>query len=412
MLFACTYALEEGWCPQTYFVWFIGPTSAVVPVEDEYMTMLDNSTIQIEWMIRDPGAYEIYVWPEYEHCEHYNWMKFPLSKCMVYGTPFQIDVVGPPPIDSMTPCTGVMKKEEADGRWISTKHIAPRYLSEAWARTYFQGAAEEIPEYIWQPYTCKRSRPVMATALDDPKYSHINHVLYIGDSTTRSPYCGLIYPALHDGVTDGVCEFRGDAWGYQSWPFRVFDYLTAANRETRWSYIYMGGKVSSYDEAYLQMSTIASEPHPVSHIVANIGLWLQQTHNETEYAEEVRQLLETVRDYWPEAYVIWKTTTSIVHPIKCNDGKLVRPNTRVQRRVSMDVVEEFRELGMRIDVVDANTLTDGRPDATNDARHWVVERNGEGLRGFHTDRATIRRLGEAEMGVQEWIWDLWRLEGQ
>lgn len=50
--------------------------------------------IAVDFRIRDPGKYMVYVWPEYEKCDKWNSMEDPYSSRLVSGAPFELVVTG------------------------------------------------------------------------------------------------------------------------------------------------------------------------------------------------------------------------------------------------------------------------------------------------------------------------------
>ncbi|GAO46842.1 hypothetical protein SAICODRAFT_29883 [Saitoella complicata NRRL Y-17804] len=368
----CTYAAEEGWCPSSYILWFRGLTSLVVPHDPHHICVLDsqNKTVGITYAIKDPGVYEVWAWPEYEDCERFKEMKYPLSNALVQGTPYKITVEGAAPEEGY----GVCVEDAPEGRWVSTEHTDRSHKSDAWARSYQNSHGHWRNAFIYQPYSCKRAATSPAT-LDDPSLSDVKHVLYIGDLTTRGPYCAHTYPMFHDGKIDGPCAYTHDYefWKeYQMQLTRSFTCRTPKGKDTAWSLLFQGepGRPAYHVQA---LERLLEHPlGPPSHVVVNFGLW-QAAKTELEYATSVDEMLAFIHHYLPNAHITWRLTTSIFRPAGCYDyNHLARPMTRMQSHVGREMVKTWRKKGMRIVVVDGNGLTDSRPDTSADGRHWVV----------------------------------------
>ncbi|KAI5778246.1 hypothetical protein EDC01DRAFT_368101 [Geopyxis carbonaria] len=352
-------------CPSKYVVILRGPTIYSPPVSAMAQRAEDPKIVEVEIRVPDPGEYKVYAWPDFEQCPKY-WrenMKYPFNRGQVMGVPFDLTVGGSPAIpDSLEPCDlhGKEYNGLSDGRWIRRDALQSTYKKTEW----MQSLPEES-EWMYQPRSCKRKRYNMTAIADAPS---ISHILFAGDSVLRGSFCSQIWPKLSaSGLADGHCTFVNDPVLYHVASKEMW-YKSPAGRDIQLSFRFMDDKPVSRLEGIPQ--TIKNAP---SHIVANLGLWLAPSSVD-EYRQIVAQFLDRMYQLWPEATVIWRTTTDVMPMIQCfSDKGMTRAKIAGQRDASLEVVQQMKAKGQRIHVVDAYAMTNTRPDTGNDGRHWVIE---------------------------------------
>ena len=142
--------------------------------------------------IADPGQYELYAWPDFDPCPK-HWrekMSYPFNRGQVMGTPLMVEVTGEPQKkDSMETCSlsNPELHNRSDGRWISRSALLPKYQKLPWVTSHPEGQ-----EYIWQPYSCKRSHRPAAAVLDAT--TTVSEILFVGDSVLRGAFCSQVWP--------------------------------------------------------------------------------------------------------------------------------------------------------------------------------------------------------------------------
>lgn len=379
--FKCTWH-EADLCPDSYIVILRGPTIHTPPASAMTPDPNDKTLVNVVIHVQDPGNYKMYAWPDFNECRKlWKEMTYPINKGQIQGSPFNITISGPAAADSDVPCPLEEYTSPSQGRWIARSALAPKYASGDWLQN-----VPETQDYIFQPYTCKRpSRPIS----DIGKLESVKHLLFLGDSVMRGSFCTQIYPALSPSQkSDGSCTFVNDVMAYHVAPKNLL----------------IGPKAYTFrfmDDSPIKRleetpSTITTPP---THIVANLGLWLAGMSRE-EYTEKVDLFLGKMHQQWPEAVVIWRTTTDVAPMINCfTDKGMTRTAISGQRDASLELVKKFRGQGMKIYTVDAWKITAGRPDTGNDGRHWVIE-SPEEMGWLPTSRP---EAGRAERAVNDAI---------
>jgi len=318
-------------------------------------------------------------------------MKYPINRGQVIGTPAAIEITGQPTIiDALDPCT--LSSSEATGRshgrWIAKSALQSKYRNSGWAASF-----PEKQEYIYQPFSCKRPH-ITASAI---KETHsVSQILFIGDSVLRGAFCSQVWPQLSpSSVADGNCKFINDATLYHVAP-KDMQYITPDKRSIGLSFRFMDDRPGD------RLAGLKGNIPSPSHIVANLGLWLATLKVE-QYEIVVTEFLERMYEMYPNATVIWRTTTDVAPMINCfSDKGMTRSTIYEQREVSFDIVKVMKGKGMRIYVVDGYAMTAPRPDAANDGRHWVIESPEE----YDWLPKSRPSANDAEAAILDGVWDI------
>ncbi|CCX32677.1 Protein of unknown function [Pyronema omphalodes CBS 100304] len=386
-------------CPKRYIVVLRGPTIYSPPLGAIKQDLSDPTVVTIKVQVPEPGHYELFAWPDFEACPKY-WrdnMKYPMNRGQVMGTPARITVTGSPKVvDSLEPCT--LDNTEANGRshgrWIAKNALQTEYRASDWASSF-----PEKQEYIYQPYKCKRPH-YTAKILDDTKT--VSHILFIGDSVLRGAFCSQIWPALSEsGIADGPCKFINDAALYHAAP-KDMEYKTPDGRNVKLSFRFVDDHPVEKLPKLKDAASYEHVPGTPTHIVTNLGLWLAP-FTISQYESTVKSFLEGLHELYPAATMIWRTTTDVAPMIQCfSDKGMTRSTIFEQREVSFDIVEEMKQKGVKMFVVDAYTMTATRPDTANDGRHWVIESPDE-MKWLPTSRPAA---ADAERAVLDGVFDI------
>ena len=289
-------------------------------------------------------------------------MTYPMNKGAVQSSPFPLRIKGAHPTDSLRPCALSDYTTLSTGRWVARRALASPYAVAPWTE------APDSQAYIFAPYECKPAAlpPSHLTTLKTVK-----HTLFLGDSVMRGAFCTQLYPALSPtGKADGPCTFVNDAALYHIAPKDLL--IDAPHGQQRYSFRFMD------DNPLARLNSAADGfETPPTHIVANLGLWLAN-RTPQDYEAFVEGFLGRIYELWPEAVVVWRTTTDVAPMIQCfTDKGMTRGVVGEHRARAGEVVGRWRERGMKLWVVDAGRVSAGRVDAGNDGRHWVVESPGE-----------------------------------
>lgn len=387
-------------CPKRYIVVVRGPTIYSPALTDMEMEA-GGTVVTVKLRVPEPGHYELFAWPDFETCPH-HWrdnMKYPVNRGQVMGTPAPLVVTGPPAVtDALGPCSlaGSESNGRSPGRWIAKDALRSRYGRAAWATSFPQKQ-----HYIYQPYGCKRPHRTAAAAID--RAPSVKNILFVGDSVTRGAFCSQVWPQLSASHTaDGNCKFVNDAVLYHAAP-KDMQYTTPDHRTVGLAFRF----VDDHPNNNLEKLAMAGASSP-SHIVANLGLWLAP-FTTAEYEAIMRAFLQNLYRLYPSATVVWRTTTDVAPMIQCfSDKGMTRSTVFEQREVSLAVVRELRDKGMRIYVVDAYAMTATRPDACNDGRHWVIESPEE----YSWLPQSRPAANDAEAAVLDAVWDIIVLDDQ
>lgn len=393
--FKCLWHISDL-CPERYAVVLRGPTMYTPPISAIKQSP-DKSVVTVQIEIPEPGDYELHTWADFDTCPNY-WrenMKYPMNRGQVMGSPMRFQVSGSTGVaDSFKSCSldSPDYHGQNNGRWISRTALQSVYQRTPWTNGF-----PDDQNYIYQPYGCKRNH-YDATVLAQTKM--VSRVLFLGDSILRGSFCTQIWPHLvPSGVSDGKCKFINDIPLYHFSP-KDLQIKAADGRDIALSFRFIDHKPLE------KIQEIVSSIQAPTHIVTNIGLWLGALPID-EYRDTVYQWLSTLHKSYPNATVIWRTTTDVAPMLLCYSEKhMTRSKMSRQRDASLEVVAKLRAEGMRIFVVDAYAITSARPDTGSDGRHWVIESPEEG-KWMSKGRP---RINDAENAVLDSVWDIIRLD--
>jgi len=259
MEFVCTNP-NEKMCPTYYQVLFHGPTKLSVPPENfgelnrTNQSPFKYASLKAAYTILDPGQYRVYAYPELYYCSQWNKMEYPWHRGMVEGCPIDIRVLpgSKKVVEGWGSCTS---KTIHDGRYVAVDS-SPE-LSEMYQHTN--------RSYIYAPYDCKipaRSIPQALAELPSAK-----HILYIGDSVTRNPFCNHIWRRIHGTVMDSACDPARESYHYS----HKFTSITVDDgRQVNFSFLWSPGW-ETFRTKNVEI-LLAMDPLP-THIVMNFGLY-------------------------------------------------------------------------------------------------------------------------------------------
>ncbi|KAF8250636.1 hypothetical protein K440DRAFT_127225 [Wilcoxina mikolae CBS 423.85] len=380
-------------CPKRYIVLLRGPTIYSPPLSAIKQDGGDPTVVTVKIEVPQPGHYQLFAWPDFDACPH-HWrdnMEYPINRGQVMGTPAVIDVTGQPTIvDALGPCTLFSSEAtgRSHGRWIAKSALQSKYRKSEWVTSF-----PEKQEYIYQPYECKR-RHTTAAVIKETR--SVSQILFIGDSVLRGAFCSQVWPQLSpSSVADGSCKFINDATLYHVAP-KDMQYITPDKRTIGLSFRFMDDRPAD------RLAGLKGNIPSPSHIVANLGLWLAPLKVD-QYETAVTGFLERMYEMYPNATVIWRTTTDVAPMINCfSDKGMTRSTIYEQREVSFDIIKAMKSKGMRIYLVDGYAMTAPRPDAANDGRHWVIESPDE----YNWLPKSRPSANDAEAAILDGVWDI------
>jgi hypothetical protein len=243
MTFRCTNP-DVKMCPTYYMVQFRGPTIQVVnpsdfsPLNWTFNAPSEYAYLTAKHVIRDPGDYTVYVYPELYYCSQWNHLEFPWHRGAVQGTPFHIKVTGNAPMEGYGVCT---TDEIYDGRYVASGG-----------------------KYFYEPYSCKiPHRNILDAVAEMPTAKHI---LWVGDSVTRNPFCQRIWKTLHGSVS-GACDGEEESFHFS----HKFTEAETGNRTIKFSFLW-----SPHWHAFERDNrdiALALDPPP-THLVLSFGLYV------------------------------------------------------------------------------------------------------------------------------------------
>jgi hypothetical protein len=189
-------------------------------------------------------------------------MQFPWFKAAVEGVPFKLKV-----LDSPSPepegwgtCS---PNEIANGRFLSTNaSISPREFTDMYQYT------EE--EFAWAPYTCKIPHRNVSEAVQ--AIPNAKHFLWIGDSTTRGPFCAKLWEHVHGDVIGSVCDYKSGTtpywemkWGHK-FTYKLYEF-EGEERNISFSFLW------APDDMKTVLGPLLDLKHPTpTHVIFNMGL--------------------------------------------------------------------------------------------------------------------------------------------
>jgi hypothetical protein len=214
LTFFCTHPDPSLW-PLRFSIMFHGP-SRQTALPDSFIEGNQTAipprfyaTMLARWTINDPGEYLVYAYPEFVYCAQWMDMEYPWYMASVHVSPFKLTVLpndGAVLEDGYEECTG---SEGDHGRYLSTS-------SSQLARFYYSRR-----EFAWAPYNCKIPPRTVRDAIE--AIPSAKHVVFVGDSTMRGPYCSQIWEGIHGDVEGTICDYKAlrreyydTRWGHKT----------------------------------------------------------------------------------------------------------------------------------------------------------------------------------------------------
>jgi hypothetical protein len=260
MEFICTNP-NEKLCPTYYQLLFHGPTKLSVPPENFGSLNWTNhspfqyASLKATYTIRDPGQYRVYAYPELYYCSQWNKMEHPWHQGTVDGSPFDITVLP----------SRHGKSVEGWGTCTSETIHNGRYVAVDSSPDFASVYSHTNRTYVYAPHECKipaRSIPQALAELPSAK-----HILYIGDSVTRNPFCSHIWRRIHGTVNDSPCDPTQGSFHFSH---KFTSIIDETGRQVNFSFLWSPGwdhfKNSNVDQL------LAMDPSP-THIIMNFGLY-------------------------------------------------------------------------------------------------------------------------------------------
>lgn len=231
-------------CPPSYMVLLHGPTRLTIPPENFYR--INVTHVQAKFSIHDAGTYHFYAYAEFLNC---IWgdegMEHQWNQASVQSTPFSVTVL---PSEGLEEGVGVCSSEEIlPGRYLSTKADLMSGL--------FAGSSRQ---FAWAPFKCKIPPRTTLEAVD--LLPSAKHILFVGDSTTRGPFCLKVW-GVKDTDEAAHCEKRGDK---HVW--KMVDGKDRIPRNISFSFLWGPTDVPSVVNGLLSLDP------PPTHVLYNVGL--------------------------------------------------------------------------------------------------------------------------------------------
>jgi hypothetical protein len=275
MQFTCT-SPEPTLCPAHYMVMFTGPTK--LNVSPELFGQLewtlnfpsDHAVVEARFEINDPGRYKILAYPDFMYCRQWDDLEFPWHRATVQDCPLEITVVPNRKDDTIEAFGKCTTEQIENGRFLSTN---PALSSEAFSALYKDSGRS----YIYAPYECKVPHRTLIEALTE--LPSANHIVYVGDSTMRGPFCAKLWEGLHGTVEHTLCdylnspgEYYENKWGHKS-SYAVLsqEHGFAEPRNVSISFFWSPSWLH-FDKHNIP-AVLEMDPPP-THLVVNMGLYV------------------------------------------------------------------------------------------------------------------------------------------
>ncbi|RSH80175.1 hypothetical protein EHS25_007280 [Saitozyma podzolica] len=400
-------------CADQWAVHFRGPLAVTIPTTHElYHHDAATGTTVVTCTLQQSGVYEVWAWYDLKTeggCPANNDQRL-VPKVRGSGQKLVTVARSPDPtpfhlLDNSRPCSAIDYRTMLPGRWVSIAHIRPEYKASWWgaaqiARSESVYPSDVLPGYIYLPYQCKRRPLDYARSVSEIK--DMKHVVYIGDSILRTSVCGHLYRALNNGTASGACAYSDDMHAYQI-ADRTWEQLLPDKSDPRGSIRFTQHFVNDWPAKALEdVDVVVNTSEPVTHVVANIGMWFGHVPEEMyiNQATYVMDRILTVFGTTPR--YTWMHTTSIGTGIFCYDRGMKRIWTRRHRDYATTALRKWhaRYPEVRLNIYDPWPIMDGRHETASDGRHWVKETWWPSL----TERPHVGAADDASM---EGIWDAW-----
>lgn len=248
-------------CPSSYIVLFQGISRQTISPERFIQHKWYHGLITAKWTLEDEGMYLVYAYPEFMFCNRWERKDVFWNAAAVQTTPLKITVL--PPKNPREIGYGTCSAAQIPwGRYLSTSSNTLSKISDSSSNRKF----------IWTPFACKIPMRTTLQALDS--LPSAQHILFVGDSTTRGPFCALVWKQLHGSIQGGVCDFESNSQGYRDdkWGHKyTFKVLEHSGRNISVSFLWV-----PYEQALQPFYEELEKLPPPTHIVFNLGLYFPQ----------------------------------------------------------------------------------------------------------------------------------------
>jgi hypothetical protein len=384
-------------CVSQYHVHFRGPTAISLPPEEElYAHDPESGRTVIKAILPQAGWYEVWAWRDQSQpgsCAPQIW-DGPCEQAVGSGQ-LMVEVIRPRrsrdvEADHMRPCASSDYQGDQPGRWVSVGHVREQYRRLEWYQSHLKRNGEHL---LYAEYVSSRKlsptaetfftpssmpdykRPALNYRRSIEEIKDVRHVTYIGDSILRTSYCGNLFTTFH-GEVSGQCSYADDLMDYHysdksfSVPIEPFD----RRSDPRDHVVFSQRFVDNYFPASADRIRTLTQLEPVTHIVANVGMWFAALEPE-EYMRQVTDFLQIIIDtFGSDVKIAWLGTPSVAPGIVCyNDMKRVYLS-RHRCTAAMAIASLRRRYqNLDIGIVDGWTITDNRPETSSDGRCVVTE---------------------------------------
>lgn len=202
-----------------------------------------------------------------------------------------------------------------------------------------------------------------------------------------------MWPAFHQRSEDEdhSCDYSDDIHGYHyasrsfAWSRTVTEKntsraSTSVGNDSISTLIFSQRFVANdLGVALRHLEEIANHPTPVTHVVANIGMWFGRPSPES-YAGSVRDFLHMiVGNLGPHVHITWLHTATSVPGINCWE-QMKRERLRHHSSYANVVIDQIRDIypTLSIRAIDTFQILDSRPETASDGR-WVRYHSGGNL---------------------------------
>ncbi|ORY87597.1 hypothetical protein BCR37DRAFT_1889 [Protomyces lactucae-debilis] len=393
--------LDNSLCPESFAALIVGPAQHAFISSPNASQVQKQHTLQIA----DPGTYKVYLWPHFgPKCSQYYNTPDPWYERLAVGSPFTLRVTGSYPVRVVdSPCSSIEAIQ--DGRWV---HSADLHMSEIdmlgfdpYAK-FIRHDHVQLAPYIWLPYTCHVKHRSIRSHLARLK---AKHVLIMGDSVSRDPFCRQIYEPHVKNLTGGPCDIATIDNYHGGTKQLSIRYGGSPDEKTLLTFVRISDKFGADGKAPLKDEEARITP---THVIWNQGLWFQLFNASAE--EEYETLTRTSRlllSLYPDAKHIIRGTTSMHENIACYEQLSGRDACIRESNTARRVYEEERDRSPNalLAFMETFSYTDVRPETTKDGRHYTRILNG-GDPGDQTI-AELPRVGETDVWLVVLMFEIW-----
>jgi hypothetical protein len=271
MQFICTHP-DARLCPDYFLVIFHGPTRQTVP-PDAFEAVnwtnnfpIEGAVVTAKWTIQDPGHYLLYAYPDFVKCSQWKGDAFPWNTASVQGCPFEVNVKPRNPTSSgdISEGYGTCSAEQIHhGRYLA---IDPTLTSPEFSAMYNDTGRS----FVYAPYQCKiphRTVPEAVRLIPLAK-----HFLYLGDSTTRGPFC-TVWEGLHGTAENTSCGLRAPNYLRTN----KFTHALVGEEPRSVNFSFIWSPKGPFEKMVLK--TIMELNPPPTHVVFNVGLYVPLSYS-------------------------------------------------------------------------------------------------------------------------------------